>query len=80
VVLLPLVAFDAGCNRLGMGKGYYDRSFAFRRYGNSSRPRLLGLAHECQKAEQVAMEAWDIPLDGIITDRQWYRPGTTGRG
>ena len=74
LVLMPLVAFDPSCNRLGMGKGYYDRTFAFRRRNAQHRPALLGLAHECQRVEQLEVEAWDLPLDGVVTDRAWYRP------
>jgi 5-formyltetrahydrofolate cyclo-ligase len=73
LVLLPLVGFDANGNRLGMGKGYYDRTFAFRRHGAGRRPVLLGLAHECQRVDQLEVEAWDLPLDGIVTDGAWYR-------
>jgi 5-formyltetrahydrofolate cyclo-ligase len=73
VVLLPLVAFDADCNRLGMGKGFYDHSFAFLRRSMRKRPLLLGLAHECQKVEALELNPWDLPLDGIVTDQAWYK-------
>ncbi|MFW1678079.1 5-formyltetrahydrofolate cyclo-ligase [Pontibacter sp. JAM-7] len=76
LVLLPLVAFDAQGNRMGMGGGYYDRTFAYR---NQTRgivgPRLIGLAHELQKVERLAVESWDIPLDMIATDQHLY-PGS----
>lgn len=72
LVLMPLVAFDATGNRLGMGKGYYDRTFAFLGRSASRRPRLLGLAHECQRVEKLEVESWDLPLDGIVTDEDWY--------
>lgn len=75
LVLLPLVAFDAACRRLGMGKGYYDRTFAFRRHSVRQRPLLLGLAHECQREERLEADAWDLPLDGgVASDGRWYRP------
>lgn len=73
LVLMPLVGFDAGANRIGMGKGYYDRTFAFRRHSARRRPVLLGLAHECQRVEKLEVEAWDLPLDGVVTDGTWYR-------
>lgn len=72
LVLLPLVGFDAAGNRLGMGKGYYDRTFAFKRANARRRPVLLGLAHECQRVEKLDVEAWDLPLDGVVTDGAWY--------
>jgi 5-formyltetrahydrofolate cyclo-ligase len=72
LVLLPLVAFDTACNRLGMGKGYYDRTFAFLHRSSRQRPVLLGLAHECQKVDELEVASWDVPLDGVVTDRAWY--------
>lgn len=69
-VLLPLVAFDERGNRMGMGGGYYDRTFAFKRRQNNTLPRLIGLAHACQKVEALPVENWDIPLNAIVTDQQ----------
>ena len=45
LVLVPLVAFDRECYRLGMGKGFYDRTFGFKIFNRSSQPLLIGLAH-----------------------------------
>jgi len=74
VVLTPLVAFDRRGNRLGMGAGYYDRSFAFRRRRTAwQRPRLIGLAHEFQRVESLRAQSWDVPLDAVVTDRQVYQ-------
>ncbi|WP_185267696.1 5-formyltetrahydrofolate cyclo-ligase [Halopseudomonas xiamenensis] len=71
LVLMPLVGFDRAGNRLGMGGGFYDRTFAFRqRRQGWAGPQLLGLAHECQRVEQLPTAAWDIPLDGIVSDQQ----------
>ena len=72
LVLMPLVAFDVDGNRLGMGKGFYDRTFAFLRRSVRQRPVLLGLAHECQKVEELEVASWDVPLDGVVTDAAWY--------
>ena len=69
VVLTPLVAFDANGNRLGMGGGFYDRSFAFLRWRIAwRRPRLIGLAHEFQRVETLRAETWDIPLLAAVTE------------
>lgn len=73
LILLPLVAFDARGNRVGRGAGFYDRSLAFRRYRRHLRkPHLLGLAHDFQRVPALPAEAWDVPLDGIVTDRCVY--------
>jgi 5-formyltetrahydrofolate cyclo-ligase len=63
---LPLVAFDSAGNRLGMGGGFYDRSFEFCRQ-QGIKPKLFGLAHRCQQVDTLPMENWDIQLKGIIS-------------
>jgi len=74
VVLIPLVGFDADCNRLGMGAGYYDRSLAcLRRRRHWRRPRLVGIAHECQRVERLEPQPWDVPLDAVVTEAAVYR-------
>lgn len=68
-VLLPLVAFDRFGGRLGMGGGYYDRTFANRQKVQPfHKPRLIGLAHQLQEVEQLSIASWDIPLSAIATD------------
>ena len=74
LILLPLVAFDAHGNRLGMGGGFYDSSLAFIRYRKQTHsPKLIGLAHALQKIPQLPCESWDIPLDMIATEQQIYK-------
>ena len=73
LVLAPLVVFDAECNRIGMGGGYYDRSFAFRKDPARNTPILIGVAHELQKVESIEPEDWDVRLDMIVTDESVYR-------
>ena len=72
LVLVPLVVFDVACNRIGMGGGYYDRSFAFRKQSENRLPRLIGVAHELQKADSLQPEAWDVQLDAVVTDAAVY--------
>lgn len=73
LVFVPLVGFDVAGNRLGMGKGFYDRTFAFRRQTQRHIPMLVGLAHECQKVKRLDNEDWDIPMDKILTDSCSYQ-------
>jgi 5-formyltetrahydrofolate cyclo-ligase len=73
LVLMPLVGFDADCNRLGMGAGYYDRSLApLRRRRHWRRPLLVGVAHECQRLERLTPQPWDVPLDAVVTEVSLY--------
>jgi len=72
LVLAPLVVFDADRNRIGMGGGFYDRSFALRKDSRVTRPVLIGVAHELQKVEQIIPEDWDVRLDMIVTEQAVY--------
>jgi len=72
VVFLPLVAFDEQGGRLGMGGGFYDRTFEFLKQTQLQKPKLIGLAHEFQKVSRLPIEDWDIPLNAIITEKQLY--------
>jgi 5-formyltetrahydrofolate cyclo-ligase len=72
LVLAPLVVFDAARSRIGMGGGYYDRSFAFRKDPARPAPVLIGVAHELQKVERIEPESWDVRLDKIVTDAATY--------
>ena len=60
VVLLPLLGFGRYGTRLGMGGGYYDRAFGFRR--GQAIGFLAGIA------DGLAAEDWDVPLDAIVTE------------
>lgn len=78
LVLTPLVAFDDRCTRVGMGGGFYDRGFAFRANpAHIARPRLVGVAYEMQRYPELPRRAWDIPLDGVVTETAIHH-GTTG--
>jgi 5-formyltetrahydrofolate cyclo-ligase len=72
VVITPLVGFDQQGNRLGMGGGYYDRTFSFKHQNNAGRqqktPFLIGYAYDFQHINKLPAEDWDIPLDGIVTE------------
>ena len=76
-VVAPLVAFDASGHRLGMGGGWYDRTFAFRR-NRAAPPHLIGAAFAAQQVESVFPEPWDMPLDALCseTDTLLFPPAT----
>lgn len=69
LVLTPLTAFDRQGNRLGMGGGFYDRRFGS--LPPRLRPLLVGVAHAVQEADELPSAPWDIPLDGVLTERGW---------
>jgi 5-formyltetrahydrofolate cyclo-ligase len=74
LVLTPLVAFDAEGTRLGMGKGYYDRSFAFlERRRSWVKPRLVGVGFEFQRVETLAANPWDVRLWAAVTETASYQ-------
>jgi 5-formyltetrahydrofolate cyclo-ligase len=71
VVFLPLVGFDACGVRLGMGGGYYDRAFEFRRWRTAwHAPRLIGLAYSFQQVEGLTAAAHDVRLDAVVTEER----------
>jgi 5-formyltetrahydrofolate cyclo-ligase len=69
LLLLPLVAFDATGNRLGMGGGYFDRTLAYLHGRRWQRPRLLGVGYAFQQVAALAAAPWDVPLHGVVTER-----------
>ncbi|VAX00375.1 5-formyltetrahydrofolate cyclo-ligase [hydrothermal vent metagenome] len=70
LVLTPLVAFDGQGNRLGMGGGFYDRSFAFlHRRRHWLKPHLVGMAYDFQRIDHLQRQPWDVPLQGVVTEK-----------
>ncbi|MFA5412365.1 MAG: 5-formyltetrahydrofolate cyclo-ligase [Candidatus Micrarchaeia archaeon] len=72
LMIMPLAAADRKGNRLGMGKGYYDR------YLNGAGPKpktLVGLCFDFQVVDHVPVEAHDVPLNIIITNKEIIRVG-----
>ncbi len=71
IVLFPLVAFDSSGGRLGMGGGFYDRTFAHL-LNSRKRPGFVGVAYEEQQVASLPIEPWDIPLDAVVTPEKIY--------
>lgn len=71
VVIVPLVAFDAGCYRLGYGGGYYDRTLA----NMSSTPTVIGVGPPLCEVPTIYPQPHDIPMDIIVSgaNRVKYR-------
>jgi len=62
VVVVPCVAVDDQGNRLGFGKGFYDRAL-----GALPRPVAVGVVFDEQVVAAVPAEPWDVPLDAVVT-------------
>jgi len=69
LVLLPLLAFDTKGNRVGYGKGFYDR------FLQKCKPDVVkvGLSLFEATEELIEVDAWDVPLDWGVTPEQEYR-------
>ena len=72
---VPLLAFHETGTRLGRGKGFYDRTFAYIKQNPELKPTLVGFAYQRQKYSQLHPQCWDVPLHAIITDTTLYQPG-----
>ena len=74
MVFVPLVAFDQDGYRLGMGGGYYDRTFEKKlKDQKPTTPLLVGLAYEFQKQNNLVYQPWDVPLDMVVTEAHTYK-------
>ena len=73
-VVTPLVAFDEKCNRIGVGGGFYDRTFEFlNEPGNQKSVMLVGFAFELQKLDAIEPQPWDVRLDAVVTQSSVYQ-------
>lgn len=66
LILVPGLAFDAACHRLGQGGGYYDR------YLPGCRGVKIGLAFDFQVVECLPLEAHDVQADMLATESALY--------
>lgn len=77
LVLTPLVAFDKIGHRVGMGRGFYDRTFYFKNQQFRKAPFLFGLAYDFQETDIIQPHNWDVPLDAVLTETRYlpfYKP------
>ena len=68
LIMVPLVAFDNCLNRIGYGKGYYDRSL--RKISKMKKNAIfLGIAYSFQKCKKIPVNNHDVKLDYIFTEK-----------
>ena len=68
LLIIPGIAFDLQGNRLGYGKGYYDRLLSSRKA-----KYIIGLAYESQVINEIPNNDHDIPVNIIITEKRTIR-------
>jgi 5-formyltetrahydrofolate cyclo-ligase len=76
ILIVPLVAFDRRCYRLGYGGGFYDRTLEGLR--DRKLVRAYGFAYGAQEADDLPLEPTDQPLDAVVTEARvvWAPRGT----
>ncbi len=83
LIITPLVGFDTTGTRMGMGGGFYDRTFAFKRIQRPyrQRPLLVGYAFAFQQVNNLKRQPWDVVLDAAVTESglQYFRHKSGGR-
>lgn len=75
VIICPLVAVDLSGNRMGMGGGFYDTTLGKSYQAGLKKPLKIGWCYDFQVVEQLQRQAWDVPLDGLITPNglRWFK-------
>lgn len=64
IVIAPVVGYDRGCYRLGVGGGYFDRTLAVL----SPKPLAIGVGFSQQQIRTIKPQPHDIPMDAIVTE------------
>ncbi len=67
LLLVPLLAFDQECRRLGFGQGHYDRTLARLRAGKTP-VMAIGVAFSMQEVPKVPTDDYDQTLDMVVTE------------
>jgi 5-formyltetrahydrofolate cyclo-ligase len=70
-LIVPMLAFDAQCHRMGYGSGQFDRTFADLKKIQTF--RTVGIAFEAQKFDPVPVDMHDYTLDMVVTESHVYR-------
>ncbi len=69
LIVTPGVVFDRDLNRVGFGKGYYDRILSQKRKD----AKAVAIAYEFQVLDEVPAEQHDVKMDMIITEENIYQ-------
>ncbi|MDR0526024.1 MAG: 5-formyltetrahydrofolate cyclo-ligase, partial [Spirochaetaceae bacterium] len=70
LITVPGVAFDRNLNRMGHGKGYYDRFFA-KLDEQGQTYCMLGLCMDTQIVPEIPTEVWDKKMDALCTGSEY---------
>lgn len=73
-MLVPMNGWDPGGFRLGYGAGFFDRTLA----ACAKKPVVIGVSYEMARLETIRPQAWDIPMDWVVTERGVYRREEAG--
>lgn len=73
-VLLPMNGWDRQGYRLGYGAGFFDRTLA----SLAKKPLVAGISYELAKLDTIHPQAWDLPMDYVVTERGVYRRDPEG--
>lgn len=73
-VLLPMNGWDPQGYRLGYGAGFFDRTLA----SLAKKPLTIGISYELAKMQSIHPQAWDVPMDYVVTERGVYRRDPDG--
>ena len=68
LIMVPLVTYDNKLNRIGYGKGYYDRSLKKIKKINK-KVISLGIAYSFQEYKKIPINKYDFKLDYIFTEQ-----------
>ena len=67
LILVPALAVDRSGNRLGKGKGFYDRFLA-----ECNHPKLIAVVFDDEVFDSIPTEPFDKPVDGVVTPSGWW--------
>ena len=65
IIIVPGVAFDRGRNRMGRGRGFYDRLLK-----NTPNALKIGVAFDFQLLESIPTEEFDVKMDRVVCESQ----------